>query len=264
MSTLTSLLATEVTAENQAEHKAEIAKLREQMTKALEEIDQENTRMCGLQAERERLRAEAWWLNLDQNASEAVLRSWHQSRLYSGYQPTRLFNTPGAGTSNHGAPVIPPLTTNVPRSGAVAQPRQPEPTRREDRVPSPNPIQPQQFLTPSSHFSNPVDNMLAEATQLSTIPVVGDTLAQSRPGTLLGSFRPRLLSRPIILTVGTMCIRLHYQAVVTAGMLSRQPCPAASGVVTRPRITSTIPHAQMQEPAVKRRQLTRGLMSSPP
>lgn len=41
MNTLTSFLATEVTAENQAEHKAEIAKLREQMTKALEEIDQE-------------------------------------------------------------------------------------------------------------------------------------------------------------------------------------------------------------------------------
>ena len=46
MGTLTTLLATEVTAENQAERNAEIAKLREQMTKAQEDINADNARLA--------------------------------------------------------------------------------------------------------------------------------------------------------------------------------------------------------------------------
>ena len=48
---LTTLLGTEVNAENQVERYAEIVKLWEQMTKAQEDIDAEKTRMAALQAQ---------------------------------------------------------------------------------------------------------------------------------------------------------------------------------------------------------------------
>ena len=44
MDTLTTLMGTEVKAENQAEHNTEIAKLRERMTKAQEDLNAENAR----------------------------------------------------------------------------------------------------------------------------------------------------------------------------------------------------------------------------
>jgi hypothetical protein len=50
MDALTTLMGTEVTAENQAERNTGIAKLREQMTKAQEDINAENARMAMLQA----------------------------------------------------------------------------------------------------------------------------------------------------------------------------------------------------------------------
>lgn len=95
---------------NQAERNTKIARLREQMTKAWEDINMKNARIATVQAqitaETERLKAEAWRINLDQGASEAVHRRRHQSRMPLTYEPLRLFNSLAAGT-NTGAPVIP-------------------------------------------------------------------------------------------------------------------------------------------------------------
>ena len=103
----------------------------------------------------------------------------YQSRLPPLFDPRSLFNTPGTGPSTPGARVNPQLNPNVPASRAVAQPRQPEMTHRED----PGPNLPQLdttivFLTPPlGHFSNPMDNMLAAATRLAAIPIEGESPA---------------------------------------------------------------------------------------
>ena len=77
MNELTTLMGTEVTEENQAERNAEIAKLKEQMTKDREDINMESVRMAmvraQIEAQSERVKAEAWRLSMYQNASNAVL-----------------------------------------------------------------------------------------------------------------------------------------------------------------------------------------------
>ena len=86
--------------------------------------------------ESERVRTEAWRLSLDQNASNAVLQRRHQTRLPLHYEPMNLFNTPGAGRSTQGARVNLQLNLDRLGSGAVAQPRHPKPTRRDERMPN--------------------------------------------------------------------------------------------------------------------------------
>ena len=62
------LLESPVTPENQAERNVEVTKLREQMAKAQEDINTENTRMVELQAqihnELEHLNTEDWHVGL--------------------------------------------------------------------------------------------------------------------------------------------------------------------------------------------------------
>ena len=74
---LAALLAAEVTPENQAQHKVDVAKLRDEIAQAKEELNAENARMATeqatLDAESQWIQAENFRLNLDQNASNAFL-----------------------------------------------------------------------------------------------------------------------------------------------------------------------------------------------
>ena len=68
-------------------------------------------------------------------------------------------------------PSNPPDTTRAaeaPMGGAAAQPQLTDPPRR-DQTPL------QHFLTPHDHYSNPVDNMLEEATRLNALPLTDET-----------------------------------------------------------------------------------------
>jgi hypothetical protein len=179
---LATLLAAEVTPENQAQHKVDVAKLRDEIAQAKEEFNAENTRMAtkraALDAASQRIQAENFWLSLDQNASNAVLRRRHQSRLPPEYDAMNLFNTPGAGTSD------PPVVNRVveaPGTEATVQPHAADPPRL-------NLTLPQHVPTPSGHYSNPLDNMIAAATRLATLPVEGEspaTMEIRRAGELL-------------------------------------------------------------------------------
>jgi hypothetical protein len=111
------------------------------------------TEQAALEAETQRIRVEAFRLNLDQNASNAVLGRRHQSCLPSQFEGRNPFNTPGAGTSN------PPGVTRAaeaPVTGAAAQTRVPDPPRMDLTLP-------QRVPTPSGHYSNPLDNMIDAA-----------------------------------------------------------------------------------------------------
>ena len=77
-----------------------------------------------------------------------------------------LFGTPGAGTSN-------PAAVNrieAPRTGAPDQPPVTDPPRRTH-----NPLQ--YVPAPPGHFSTPLDNMIATASCLASIPMEDDSLA---------------------------------------------------------------------------------------
>ena len=113
-----------------------IAKVRDQVAKAQEDLNTENVRMATewaqIDAESQRIRAEAFHLSLDQDASNVVLHRRHQTRLPLQYEAWNLFNTPGAGPSN------PPGTTWATKalgSGAAAQPQLPDPPRRDQTLP---------------------------------------------------------------------------------------------------------------------------------
>lgn len=172
-------------AEDQEERNTEIAKIHEQMAKAQEDIDAENNWMVQLrtqiQQETEGLRMEAWRIGLRQHASEAVHRRRHESHLPPGFEPTRLFNTPGTGTSTPAAPIIPQLNRVVPHAGdgrsPAAQPHQPTQHHQLEPAQHASPVRttPDRFVTPAGHFSNPVDDLLAEATNLTALPITGYT-----------------------------------------------------------------------------------------
>ena len=85
LGTLRILLATEVTAANQAEHNAEVTKVRDQIAKAQDDLNVENVRMvmerAWLDVVPHRVRAEILCLSLNQDASNAVFRRIHQTSL---------------------------------------------------------------------------------------------------------------------------------------------------------------------------------------
>ena len=166
----TTLLTTQVTADTQDQHNAEVAKLQDQITQAKEDLAAEETRMAeeraALEAQAQRIQAENYRLLLDQNASNDMLRRRHRSRLPPVYEAMNLFGTPGAGTSN-------PAAVNrieTPRTGAPDQPRVTDPPRRTH-----NPLQ--YVPAPPGHFSTPLDNMIAAASRLAAIPMEGESPA---------------------------------------------------------------------------------------
>ena len=127
MEALATLLAAEVTPETQAQHKVDVAKLQDEIAQAKEECNAENARMAtlraALDAASQRIQAENFRLSLDQNASNAVLRRRHQSRLPLEYDARNLSNTPGAGTSN-------PTAVNQVEAPGMGMPVQPRTTTR--------------------------------------------------------------------------------------------------------------------------------------
>ena len=95
------------------------------------------------------------------------MRRRQQSCLPPVYNAGNLFDTPGAGTSD--LPVV-NRAVEVPVTGAPVQPRSMDPPRL-DATP------PQHVPTPTGHYSNPLDNMIAAATRLAALPVEGDSPA---------------------------------------------------------------------------------------
>ena len=65
------LLTTEVNPDNRDEHNAEVAKVRDQITQAKEDLAAEDIRMATirteLEAQAQRVQSESFWLMLDQN-----------------------------------------------------------------------------------------------------------------------------------------------------------------------------------------------------
>jgi hypothetical protein len=114
--TLTTLLATQVTAENQAELNAEIARIKDQMTQAQASIDAKNVRLATreweIQQETTRLQHESYHLEQRRAESDAVHHRRHRSRYTSNVESQALqFSTPpgerirGPAT---GTPQMPP------------------------------------------------------------------------------------------------------------------------------------------------------------
>ena len=101
---LATLLMVEVTPTNQVQHSVDVAKLREEIAQAKEDLNTEHTRMeterAALERGAQRIQAENFRLSLDQNASNVVFNRRHQSRLPTVYDARNLFKTPGVGTSN--------------------------------------------------------------------------------------------------------------------------------------------------------------------
>ena len=102
------------------------------------------------------------------------------SRLPPNYEPIRLFNTPqdvpvqGAGTGTPKAPFVPPSRGRQPSPGQPHQPTQQrlqEPAHRLPPVQTPS----HRFLTPAGHFTNPLDNLVAAATNLAALPIMGNS-----------------------------------------------------------------------------------------
>ena len=146
---LATLMAVEVDAAARDLHNAEIAKVKDQITQAKVDLAAENARIATKRAE---LEAQAYRFRLDQSASDEVMRRRYRSHIPPGYEPRNLFNTPGAGTSNH--PVV--NQTEAPGTGAPVQPRTMDPPRQ-------NNIVPQYIPMPPGHYSNPLDNIVAAA-----------------------------------------------------------------------------------------------------
>ena len=96
---------------------------------------------AALDAQSQFIQAQSFWLTMDQNASNEVMRRRHQkaqSRLPPVYDPRNLFNTPGAGPSN------PPEIT-APEAGTPVQPQVMGPPRV-------NTAPPQYVPIPSGHY----------------------------------------------------------------------------------------------------------------
>ena len=154
-------MAAEVDAAARDQHNAEIAKVKDQIAQAKADLATENARMA---TERAELEAQAYWIRLDQNASEEVMRRRYRSRLPSVYEPQNLFNTPGAGAGSQ-----PTLNrVGAPGTGAQVQPRTTDPPRQNNVVP-------QYVSTPPGHYSNPLDNIVAAASRLAALPTDGES-----------------------------------------------------------------------------------------
>ena len=104
---MTALLTATVVPADQAQHDAEVARLKLDLVKAKEDLAAERIRMtaerAALYAQTQLIQSQSFRLTMDQNASNEVLRRRHQkgqSRLPPVYNPRNLFNTPGAGSSN--------------------------------------------------------------------------------------------------------------------------------------------------------------------
>ena len=110
------VLMAEANPADQGVYNAEIAKVKEQITQAKEDLAAEDTRMA---MERAALDAQAYRLMLDQNASHEVMKRKYRSRLPLVFEARDLFNTPGAGTSNS----LEVNRAEAPRTGAPVQPR---------------------------------------------------------------------------------------------------------------------------------------------
>ena len=122
---------------------------------------------AALDARAQQLQSEDFWLTMDLNASNEVMRRRHQkaqSRLPLTYDPRNLFRTPGAGPSN------PPEVNRVatPGAGALVQARVMEPPRV-------NTATPHYVPTPPGHYYNPLENMIAVAACLAALPAEGDS-----------------------------------------------------------------------------------------
>ena len=125
------MLTTAVTPETQDQHNANIAKLKDQITQAKEDLAAEDTRMAeeraALDAQSQRIQAQNYQLMLDRTASEDVMRRKYRSCLPPVYEGLNLFQTPGAGPSNPAAA----NRTEAPRT-APDQLRRTELPRRTD------------------------------------------------------------------------------------------------------------------------------------
>ena len=120
-----------------------------------------------LDVQAQQLQAETFWLSMDLNASNEVMRRSHQktqSRLPLMLDSRNLFHTPGAGGSN------PPEANRATTPGALVQPRAMEPPRI-------NATPPHYVPTPPGHFSNPLENLIATSARLAALPMEGDSPA---------------------------------------------------------------------------------------
>ena len=101
------LLTATVTPEKRDQHNADVAKLKDQIAQAKEDLAAEDTRMAeewaALDAQSQRIQAQNYRLMLDRTASEDVMRRKYRSRLPPVYEGLNLFQTPGAGPSNPAA-----------------------------------------------------------------------------------------------------------------------------------------------------------------
>lgn len=171
MDRLTTLLTAIVIPADQAEHDAEVARVREEVARAKEALAAKDTRLAAeraaLNARAQQIQSEAFQLTMNLNASNEVMRRRHQkaqSRLPLVYDPRNLFCTPGASPSN------PPEVNRIitPEAGAPIQPRVMEP-------PHMHTAPPQYIPTPPGHFSNPLENLIAASARLAALPVDGDS-----------------------------------------------------------------------------------------
>jgi len=169
LDTLTTLLTTTVTPETQDQHNADVAKLKDQITQAKADLAAEEARMAeeraALDAQSQKIQAQNYWLMLDQNMSNEVMRRKYRSRLPPVYEGMNLFNTPVAGPSN-------PAGVNRTEAPGAA-PDQPRVMYSPRRTENP----PQYITMPPGHFSSPLDNMIAIASRLAAISMEGDSLA---------------------------------------------------------------------------------------
>ena len=170
MDKLTALLTATVIPVDKDEHDAAVAQVREEIAKAKEALAAEDTRLAieraALDARGQRLQSEAYQLMMSLNASNEVMRRRHQktqSRLPPNYDPRVLFATPGAGPSN------PPEANQLMTAGTggPAQPREMAPPHESMPPPRYVPI-------PPSHFSNPMENLIASSSRLEALPMDGD------------------------------------------------------------------------------------------
>ena len=89
---------------------------------------------------------------------------------------------------------------------------------------------------PPSHYSNPLDNMIAAAKRLAAVPIEGDLQPPWRYGGPESFFRQRWLNRRLIRTVVNGFIQPLVQAGVIAGILIRQRFQAVSDTMRLPRL----------------------------
>ena len=151
------------------------------MAQAKEDLVAEDVRITtereALDLQAQQTQAHTFRLTQDQNATNEVMRRRHQktqSRLPPVYDPRNIFHTPGAGPSNPSW--LSPRTGNPswlsPRAGAdhVATPGDGAPFQSPVMGPPRVNMAPPQYVpTPPGHYSNPLENMIAAATQLATL-----------------------------------------------------------------------------------------------